>query len=149
MQYELTEHQLMQMAQQEEAELANRRMILEKMLEVMKETTQAIEAMKEIQGGADKVMVRLGAGIFIEAKILGKERCKRSFAEGGYLEDSIPDSVKWLEERLGGLEKKAAKQREEMIKSENRFGEIVGILKQIQSEKRKAATEQAKNISTK
>ena len=149
MQYELSEQQLMQMAQQEESELANRRGLLEKMLEVMKETTLAIDAMNEIQEGADKVLVRLGSGIFVEAQILNKEKCKRSFAEDGYVEEKMADSSKWLEERLGGLERQAGKQREEMIKSEARLNEILGILKQIQSEKRKMAIEQRKNISAK
>jgi len=149
MKYELSESQLMQMAQQEEAEITNRRAILEQMLKVMKEATQAIDSMKEIQGGAEKVMVKLGSGIFVEAQILNKEKCKRSFAEDGYIEEKIPESIAWLEKRLAGLERQTMKEREALLASESRLGEIVGILKQIQSEKHKMAAEARKNISTK
>jgi prefoldin subunit 5 len=149
MQNELSENQLMQMAQREEAELANRRAMLGKMLEAIRETANAIDSMKEIQGGAGKVLVRLGSGIFVEAQILDRERCKRSFAEDGYMEEKISDSVEWLSTRLAGMEKQASKQREDMIGSEIRLNEIVGIIKQIQAEKKKLAMERLKNITAK
>lgn len=134
--HHLTEQQLIQMAQQEEKQLNNRQQTLIKITEVIKETNGAMEALKEIQKQKGTYLVKLGAGIFIESEIK-TNICKKSFAEDGYIDENIEETIKMLEKRKEDLEKQAQKVNNDLIKVEQRLSQIVSIIQQLQNEKRK------------
>jgi len=134
--HHLTEQQLIQMAQQEEKQLNNRQQTLIKITEVIKETNGAMEALKEIKKQKGTYLVKLGAGIFIESEIK-TNICKKSFAEDGYIDENIEETIKMLEKRKEDLEKQAQKVNNDLIKVEQRLSQIVSIIQQLQNEKRK------------
>ena len=74
--HQLTEQQLIQLAQQEEQGLMNKRQTLIKITEALKETSGAIEALKEIKTQKGNYLVNLGAGIYIESEINTKNAQK-------------------------------------------------------------------------
>ncbi len=135
-QVNLNEKQLIQMAQQEEASLNGRQQLMNKITESLRETIGAVEALKEIKEHNGKVLVKLGAGILIETEIK-TETCKRSFAEDGYKEEKIVDSIKALEKRKENIEKQANIIAKELYEGQQRLSQIINILQQIDAEKRK------------
>jgi len=149
MEQRLSQQQLIQMAQQEENVLAEKKAMLAQMYEIMKDSRSAIDSLKEIQAGAGKVLLRLGGGVLVEAEIKNNKTCKKSISEDGYAETDIPYALNWLEERLKTLEGNANRVREDAIKSEGRIEEIVTVLKQIENAKKSMMSDMNKNISTK
>ena len=133
---ELTEQQLMQMAQQEEAELMNKQARFERIASVYKETILAKDALKEIQKNSQKAIINLGATVLIEVEVKDTKKCKRGISENAYKEETIEETIKWLEEREGILQKQMGKISSEAKQSEERLTNFVGILKQIDAEKR-------------
>lgn len=134
--HHLTEQQLVQMAQQEEHQLNHKQQTLIKITEVIKETSGAMEALKEIKKQKGTYLVKLGAGIFIESEIK-TDKCKKSFAEDGYIDESIEETIKMLEKRKEELEKQAQKVNNDLIATEQRLSQMVNIIQQLQNEKRK------------
>lgn len=132
----LTENQLIQMARQEEHNLNNKQQNLIKLTEVIRETTGAVEALKEIKKQKGKYLVKLGAGVFIETQIDTKN-CKRSFSENGYIDENIEETTKMLEKRKESLEKQAQKVNNEVVSIEQRLSQIISIVQQVENEKRK------------
>jgi len=135
-QQHLTEKQLIQLAQHEDHELNNKKQTLIKMTEILKETNGAMESLKEIKKQKGTYLVKLGAGIFIESEIK-TNICKKSFAEDGYIDENIEETIKMLEKRKEDLEKQAQKVNNDLIKVEQRLSQIVSIIQQLQNEKRK------------
>lgn len=135
-QVSLNENQLIQMAQQEENSLNSKQQLMQKIAESLKETNGAIEALKEIKDHKGKILVKLGAGIFIETEVK-TETCKRSFSEDGYKEEKITESIKALEKRKENIELQANKLAKEIYDGQQRLSQIINILQQIDLEKRK------------
>jgi len=147
----LNENQLIQMAQQEEATLNSRQQLMNTLSDNLRETTGAIEALKEITGYKGKMMVKLGAGIYVEAEV-ATDKCKRSFAEDGYKEEKIEETLKALEKRKENIEKQANVVAKEIMVGQQRLSQIISILQQIEAEKRKnfsASGKQKSNIIAK
>ena len=135
---EIMEDQLVQMAQQEEQNLLARQQNLERMSNALRETINAKEILKEIQTNKENVMIRIGAGILIEAKPLNTEKCKRTFSENGYKEETIKETLEVLTKREEQLKKQIEKVSQEYNASEQKYASVIGILKQIETEKKKA-----------
>ena len=136
-QQQVSEQQLMQMAQQEENTLMNKQVMLEKLTTVLRETLVAKEALKELQKSNGKLMVNLGATVMIEVEAKNLKNCKRGMAENAYKEESVTETEKWLTTREEKLQIQIKKLSEEYTQNEQRLNNIVGILKQIDAEKRK------------
>jgi len=148
-QYELSEQQLIQMAQQEENNLNSKKALLNQITSILRETNEAIESLKEIQKKPKTAMMGLGVGVMVEVEIKGEGKCKRTFAENGYVEEKIEDTITWLGKRKEVINKQAMGIGREIAQSESKLNEIIGIVRQIETEKKKFAAERSKNISTK
>lgn len=144
---QLTENQLLQMARQEENELANKKAILQQIGGILGETIMAKEALKELKNAKGKMLVSVGATILIEVGVENTKTVKRGISEDGYKEENIEDSIKWLEEKEAEIKKRYEKLQAETSQSNTRLTEIVGILKQIETEKKKAASRAPPMIS--
>ena len=137
MKQQLNEQQLVQLVRQEEATLASQEDYFMKLRDVLGETVKSIESLKEVQKKPTKVIVRLGAGILVEAEIKNTETCKRTFSENGFKDAKITDTIKWLEEKKGNLEKQLGRVQADLIATKNNIDQVVGAIRQIEAEKQK------------
>jgi prefoldin subunit 5 len=133
----VSEKQLLQMAQQEEAILQNKQIMLERLSAVYRETIIAKEALEEMQKSKGKALVNLGATVLVEVEIKETTKCKRGISENSYKEETIPETIKWLTGREEKLKKQIEKLSQEYNEAEQKLTNMVGILKQIEAEKRK------------
>jgi len=137
-----SEQQIIQMAQQEEAVLQSKQNYLQQLNRVLKDVVLGIEGLKEIQKKPESVMVKLGPGIMVEAKITDNTNCMRAFADNGFEKATIKDTIGWLNDKQKNVETQAQKVNQDVAKSKQKLNELIGIIKQIQTEK-------SKNISGK
>lgn len=144
---QISEQQLMQMAQQERQALENKRNVLEKLSHIFKETVITKETLKEMQTANGKVLVNLGASVLVELEANSIKKVKRGIAEHAYKEDSIEETIKWLSDREEKLQKQLNKLSAEYSSEEQKLTDMIGILKQIDAEKRKAI-ENRKKVPT-
>ena len=77
----LSEQQIMQMAQQEEAQLQNKQVLSERVSQLLNETITAKEILKEAKENKGKIMVSIGATVLIEAQITDNKTCKRALSD--------------------------------------------------------------------
>ncbi len=137
-----SENQIIQMAQQEDSMLSNKKSYLNSLSNILLDTIKTIESLKEIQKKPKKLMMRLGAGVLVDVKIEQTESCQRTFSEKGYKKEKISDTIKWLEDKKEKLGEQLTKVKSDIATSETRLTELMSIIKQIEAEK-------AKNISVK
>ncbi len=137
MEQKITEQQLVQMAQQEEAVLKSKQRFLREISKIIKDSAKTIDALKEIKKNPEKMYMNLGAGVLIEVEVKNTEKCKRAFAENGYVEETIQEAIKWIEKRKDNGQKQLEKIGQDATQSEARLNEIIGILRQIENKKRK------------
>ena len=135
-QVQLNEQQLIQMAQQEEASLMNSQTMIQRLNALLKETIISKEALSELEKTNGKVMINLGATVLVEAQIVNLKKCKRGISENAYKEEAIEETKKWLAEKEIKLQKQITKLTHEYTQTEQRLNGIVGILKQIEAQKR-------------
>lgn len=133
----LTEDQLMQMAQQEDQNLHAKQALLERVGNLLGETVTAKEILKEIKSNNGKIMFNIGATVLIEAQITNKDTCKRALADNSYRNDSIEETLKWLEKKEEQIKKQISIVQDEMGASQKKLTDYVSLLKQIDAEKRK------------
>lgn len=133
-----TADQIMQMAQQEEAVLANKQALLERLSGILGETITAKETLKELQAGKGKILVNIGSAVLIEAQAADAEKCKRGFGEHVYKEETIKETIEWLSKKEEQLKKEVDRTAKEYTDSKSRLTALAGILKQVDAEKRKA-----------
>ena len=69
---QLTQNQLVQMAQQEEHELMNKQRMLERIRELLRETIQTKETLSELKTTKGKIQISIGATVLIEVNALAK-----------------------------------------------------------------------------
>jgi prefoldin subunit 5 len=136
-QVKLSENQLIQMAQQEEQNLENKRETLERLSTLLRETIISKETLKELKEHKGKIMVSIGATILIEAEITNTERCKRGFSDRAYKEETITETIKWLEEREDKMKNQIETLSKEYAKTQQKYTSLIGILKQIEADKQK------------
>jgi prefoldin subunit 5 len=136
MKQSLTENQIIQMAQQEENNLQKKQQYLSRIESILKDTILTIESLKEIQKKPSKTMIKIGLGVMMEAEIK-TNKCSRAFAENGYKEEKIDDTINWLKKRRKNIESQIKKIIEDINKTKNKLNELIKILKQIENEKRK------------
>jgi len=136
MQQRMTEQQIYQMAQHEQAKMRQLEDLLENYIEALREVNGSVEALKEIKDNKGKVLVKLGAGVLIEAEIK-TDQVKINFAENGFIDEKIEEAIKKLELRKTNVEKKAEKTNQELASSQQKLSQLASILKQIEAEKKK------------
>ena len=136
-----SENQLLQIAQQSEKELSQTKAMLQRVNMLYSETVTAKEGLKEMQKTSGKVLVSVGSGVLVEVEAKKIEKCKRAFGENSYKEESIPETLEWLSKREEQLKKQIEELTKEYSETEQRLTTMVGILKQIDSEKRKYASQ--------
>lgn len=144
---EVTEEQLMQMAQAEDQNLQNKTALIEKLRQVLAETVTAKEVLNELKNAKGKMQVAIGATVLIEVEVSNTKTCKRGFAENGFKEESIEDTKKWLEGKEEKLKAQLQKLQIEAAGSDARLVEMVGLLKQIDTEKKKRIGQKPLTIS--
>ncbi|MFA6268902.1 MAG: hypothetical protein WCW13_00975 [archaeon] len=130
------ERQLVQMAQQEEQSLMYKQNMLERIATGYRETVIAKEGLKEMTKTNGKMMINLGATILIEVEAKNIKQCKRGLADNSYKEESVEETIKWLTEKEEKLHKQMEKLSADCTQTEQRLTNVVGILKQIDAEKR-------------
>ncbi len=133
----LSERQIIQLAQQEDALLQNKRTYLGNLENALIDVLKSIASLKEIEKKPGKILVRLGPGVLVEAEINETENCKRTFSENGFRDAKIKDTIVWLEEKHKNLEEQVKKVSIDVAKSEANLGQLSALLNQIEMEKRK------------
>lgn len=144
---QISEEQLIQMAQQDEQELMQKQSILQRLLEIHKEATNAKETLKELQITKGKIWVAVGATILIEVQPTNTEKCKMGLSENGYKDTTTEEATKWLEEREIQLKRQIETLQKEINEGQNRLTQIISIIKQIEQEKRKQLITRPPTIS--
>ena len=137
---QVNENQLMQMAKQEEAELTKKKAVLERVSSALSETIMAKETLKELKHAKGKMLVNIGASVLIEVNAEPTKKCKRGFATNGYKNESIEDTITWLTTREEQIKKQYEQIQKEATISNFRLNDMIGILRQIEAEKRKMAS---------
>jgi prefoldin subunit 5 len=137
MEQQFSEKQLIQMAQQEEAILKNKQMFIKKLSGILRDVNTAVDVLKEVKAKQEKTMMNIGAGVLIEVEITNRENCLRAFSENGYKKEKITDTEKWLLEKKKNVETQLSKITADASQSERKLNDIITILRQIESEKRK------------
>jgi prefoldin subunit 5 len=135
--YQMTEAQVLQTAQQYENALNQKKASAKRFERILKEVSDTVESLKEIEKVKGKLLVKLGAGVYIEVEAKNIKKCKRGFAENGFVEDTTESTVKWIEEKKEALIKNLEAERKDMIQLESGLTEMISVLRQIESEKRK------------
>ncbi len=146
-QLQFTEEDLIHMAQNEERTLIAKENMLERINNMLRETILAKEALEELKKTKGKIGVAIGATIIIEAEAANIKTCKRGINDNAYKEESIEDTITWLKGKEEQLKIQAQNAHRETTASQARLQEVVGILKQIEKEKRKAMTQSPPSIS--
>lgn len=144
---EISEAQLVQMAQNQEQQIAAQKELIERVGGALVETVTAKDILKEIQKHKGAINISVGATVLIEAEITNTKKCKRGIAENSYKEEEIAETIKWLEEKEKGLTTQVNAMQNEYAKMQGRLGDMVGILKQIEKEKKAAVTRGVPTIS--
>ena len=134
----LSEQQIMQMAQHEEAQLQNKQVLSERVSQLLNETITAKEILKEAKENKGKIMVSIGATVLIEAQITDNKTCKRALSDNSYKEDTIEETTKWLEKKEEQITKQLQTIQTELRGHQKNLTNYLSILKQIEAEKRKA-----------
>jgi len=135
---QVSEAQIMQMAQQEERELMRKNSIMESVGALLREAVFAKETLEEMKNSSGKMLVSVGGTVLIEVSAANTKTCKRGFAENGYKEEKIEQTIAWLGKKEAQLKAQLEKLQKEVSVSSARLGDLVGILKQIDNEKRKS-----------
>ncbi len=133
----VNEHQLMQMAQQEESALNNKHAMFERITNMLKETIIAKEILTNVQTNKGKIMFNIGATILLEGQITNTEKCKRALSDNAYKEDTFEETIKWLTKKEEQIKQQTQKLQNEMAASQKRLTDYIGLLKQIDAEKKK------------
>jgi len=136
-QVQLTEEQLIQIAQAEENELMNKKAIITKMAAILNETITTKETIQELKTAKGKLQIAIGATIIIEVNAENTKTCKRGFAENAYKEETMDETIEWLGKKEEQIKKQLAEVQKEAAASSTRLTNYVGILKQIESGKKK------------
>jgi len=137
MKEKVSEQQFVQMAQQEEAVLNSKKNFLRKVVSIYQDSIRTITSLEEMKKDPEKMYMNMGSGVLIEVEAKNKTNCKRAFAENGYLEEKITDTIKWLEKKQTNSKKQIENIERDIAQSESKLNSIVSVLKQIEVEKRK------------
>ncbi len=141
---QISEKELMQLFQQEQQNVSAKEMLVERILGVLKETTVAKEILEEMKKNKNgKMQISIGASVLIEVEAKEIVKCKRAFAEHGYIDEPTEETIKWLTQREEEFKKQFEKAQSEYLAAHNRLTEITGVLKQIDAEKRKLSQKQS------
>jgi len=135
----VNEQQLMQMAQKEEAVLNNKHAMLEKLTSMLRETITAKEILNTTQTNKGKIMFNIGATVLLEGQITNIEKCKRAIAENAYKEESFEETTKWLTKKEEQIKQQMQKVQSELVSTQNKLTNYIGLLKQVDAEKKKRA----------
>lgn len=135
----VNENQLIQMAKNEETELHNKQALAQRITHMLAETITAKEILKEAQTNKGKIMLNIGATVLVEAQIINPEKCKRALSENAYKEDTSKDTLDWLSKKEEQIKKQLTKVQTDLVQHQKKLTDYVGILKQIETEKKKMA----------
>ncbi len=127
-QVELKGRQVLQAYQAEQAKLESMQRKMQALQTLMVETATAEQALNEIKkaGKNQKIMVALGAGVYVEAALESNKRVKTGLGDGVLMGSTVEKSLKDL-----------AKRKEEIQK------DIIGVQKE-----ESAAVQNLRNIGT-
>ena len=137
MQKQVSEQQIVQMAQKEEALLASKKDFLRKVFNILADSERTIASLKELTKTPEKMYMNLGSGVLLEVEAKNTKTCKRAFAENGYLEEEINETLKWLDKKRDNAQTQIARIKQDISSSDAKLNELVGVLKQIEAQKQK------------
>ena len=135
---QINEEQLLQMVRQEEATLNDRQDFYAQLQGAAIDLVKTTESLKEIQKKPGKIMFKIGGGVLIEAEITNTETCKKAFSEKGYKKEKITDTITWLNKRATAVEEQMRKVQIEITESQQRYSQLISIMKQVDSQIRKS-----------
>ncbi|MCX6802976.1 MAG: hypothetical protein NTY48_00195 [Candidatus Diapherotrites archaeon] len=146
-QAQISEQQLLQMAQREEQNLYSKQTVAAKATNILVETITAKEILKEMKTHKGKMNIAIGGTIMIEVAPIGTDKCKRGIGEQAYKEETIDETIKWLEEKEEQMKNHLNGVQKELAASEARLIEYTSVLKQIEQEKRSLMNQMPPTIS--
>lgn len=131
----LTEPQLVNAFNSERANLEGLQEQYSRTENYLQELLAARDALAAIQKAKDneKIVVPLGAGVYIDAAIENKNTVKASFGSGVVMPTSIDEALKELEGRKTDTEKAVAglqRDREQMLSNLNSLGKLLNTIEQ-------------------
>lgn len=145
---QISEKDLIQLLRQEQQNLALKEEQVERLIELLRETTIAKDILEEAKKNkSGKMQINIGASVLIEVEAKDITNCKRAFAEHGYIEETTQDTIKWLTDREESFKAQFEKAQGEYHSMRNKVEEIMGILKQVEAEKKKMTTNKPFTIS--
>jgi prefoldin subunit 5 len=136
-QYQMTEQQIIDTVKQYDNAIQKKVASAKRIERVAMEVKETIASLQEIEKINGPVLVKLGAGVYIEVEAKNVKTCKRGISQDAFIEDKIPEAIKWLENKQKILEKNLIAEKQDALKLEQSLTEMVSIVKQIESEKQK------------
>jgi prefoldin alpha subunit len=134
---QMSEAQIAQTAQQYEEALRNKTQSAKRIEGIIIEVENTIASLKELEKLNGKVLIKIGASVFVEVEAKNIKKCKRGFSENGFVEDTTKNTITWLKEKKENLKKNFEAEKEDIQKIQSGLSEMLSVLRQIQNEKQK------------
>ncbi|MCR4335910.1 MAG: prefoldin subunit alpha [archaeon] len=127
---QLTGNQLMQMAAQEQQKLAQINNQIARFQEFKTELQAAKDVLTEIANNkkGDKIMINLGAGIYMKATIDETAKAVSSLSGNVFKEKNSKELIKMLENKIGNMNKTIGKIAEDQQKAMARVNQLEQVL---------------------
>lgn len=140
-QIELKGPQVLQAYQSEQRKLEVIQTRKQTLQQLMAETVGAEQTLQEIEGKTkeEKVMIPLGAGLYIEGKVDASKGLKKGLGEGIIAKSTVKQSLKELEERKVEIRKdmERIQQQEKLtLTNLNNLGSAIEQARQKQKQKK-------------
>ncbi|HDZ36182.1 MAG TPA: prefoldin subunit alpha [Thermococcus sp.] len=103
---------------------------------------ETLEELKKVEEGNPEILVPIGAGSFLKARIEDKENAIVSVGAGYAIEKNLDDAIAYLEARIKEYDEAIAKNQEALKKLEGQLGELAKKAQELQQK-------QAMNFSVK
>ena len=131
----LTGNQMAEIVRQEKLKAKELSRQASQMRAIINEINGSIQAVKEIQGKKDlQIIVHLGAGISIDAKIESSEKIKTTIPGNIIVEKTPKEAIEMLESQANAVKKEVELLKNELSQSSNKIREFSKIMKLAQNQ---------------
>ncbi|ASI98620.1 prefoldin subunit alpha [Thermococcus celer] len=93
---------------------------------------ETLEGLKRVEGEKPEVLLPLGAGSFLKARIEDRENAIVSVGAGYAIEKNLDDAISYLEERIREYDDAIARTQEGLKKLEAQLGELARKAQELQ-----------------
>jgi len=94
---------------------------------------ETLEELKKVEEEKPEILVPIGAGSFLKARIEDKENAIVSVGAGYAIEKNLDDAVAYLDARIKEYEEAIAKTQEALKKLEGQLGDLAQKAQEIQA----------------